>query len=134
MPGNRAIVQDAGGLVRVARAGDGPLMFLTPNIQALDSNQVLTAAQMLSGLYVRNGMTVGRSDTTDTAVNILAGLPGLDIGDTYCFVISVNVAFVLTLLAGVGVTLGLKSTVSASGFSIVMITKNSTTTVTIAVL
>lgn len=122
---------DGGNLMRPARLGDGWLALPSIAAQATDSNQTLTAAQILAGIYQRNGMTAGRSDTTDTAVNILAALPTLDVGESYVFGISVTTAFALTLLAGTGVTLAGKTSVPASGFGFFLVTKTSATTVTI---
>lgn len=129
----RANVRTA-GLAKDARNGDGWLAYVQPNIQALDANQVLTAAQISSGLYVRNGMTAGRIDTTDTAVAILAALPEMDIGDTYMLAISVSTAFALTLASGVGMTVVGAKTIVASGFAFVLFTKIGTAAMTYQVL
>lgn len=118
-------------MARPARIGDGWLAYLAENIQALDSNQTLGASSMVGGLYTRAGMTAARSDTVDTAVNILAAMPQLDIGESFLFAISVQTAFVLTLLTAAGVTLAGKVTVPASGYGNFLVTKTSATTVTI---
>lgn len=123
-----------GDLPRPARAGDGLLAFLSPVIQATDSNQTLPVASLAGGLYVRNGMTAARTDTTDTAANILAAYPNMDIGDTFCFIVSIGTAFAWNIAAGASVTLVGKTQIPASGFGIVMITKTSATTVTAQIL
>lgn len=128
----RVNVQDSAGNVSMPiRAGDGYIANPAIVTQAADSNQVLTVAAIAGGIYQRSGMTVGRTDTTDTAANYLAAFTGMDIGDSYIFKISVTVAVVLTLAAGTGVTLAGKTTVAASGVGEFLLTKTSATTVTI---
>jgi hypothetical protein len=126
----RAIVSDV-GINKPARNGDGWLAFPNEVIQATDANQIISAAAITGGLYTRAGMTAGRSDTTDTAVNILAALAQLDIGDSHMWFISVQVAFALTLLAGAGVTLSGKTSVAASLSGWFMVTRTGAATVTI---
>lgn len=132
----RAQIQD-NGMMRLSRNGDGTLIYPSELIQATDSNQTLTAAAIAGGLYTRRSITAARSDTFDSAANILAALPQMDIGDNYCFMISVQPAFALTLVASATVTLAVgavKTSVPASGFAIVMLTRNTATTLTYEVL
>jgi hypothetical protein len=124
---------DNSGIVRVARSGDMTFAIPAIVVQNTDSNQTITAAAMSAGVYQRGGMTAGRSDTTDTAVNILAAFPNLDIGETTLFYISVQVAFALTLVAGAGVTLGTKTSVAASSAAMIGVTRTGAATVTITV-
>lgn len=116
--------------------GDGFAAMLGTVIQAADSNQTITAASLSGGLYVRNGMTAGRTDTTDTAANILAANTGMDNGDSFLLAISVGTAFALTLAGGVGVTAvaGGKTSIPASGFGLVQFIKTSDTTMQFRVL
>jgi hypothetical protein len=105
----RTMVFDAlGGMGRNARAGDNPLSSLALSIDAADTNHVLTAA---------------RTITTDTAANIIAANPQLDIGDAFMIYVSVSQAFAATWAAGTGVTLAGKATVAASTGNWVLITK-----------
>lgn len=129
----RALVS-TDGMFRPARNGDGLCAYLAPITQATDSNQVISAQSLSNGLYIRSGMTAARTDTTDTAVNILAQFPNMDVGDTMLAIISVTVAFALNLAAGAGVTLGAKTSIPASSFGMLLITKTSATTVRIDVL
>lgn len=79
----------------------------------------LTAAQITgsgTGMCVltRAGATVGAfSDTTDTAVNILATLPGASVGSTFLLRIYNSTGNVETLLAGSGVTVSGTATIAA---------------------
>lgn len=116
------------GMVQDARQGFGLLTDVAEAAQTTDSNQTLLAAQIAGGLYTRT-MTAGRTDTTDTAANILAQWPEMDIGDTFLLAVSVLSAFAITWAAGTGVTLAGKTTAAASSFSMVAITKLSATTI-----
>lgn len=132
----RAVLSDT-GMNRLARNGDGMLMYPSETVQATDSNQTITAAAIASGLYMRRSITAARSDTFDTAAAILAALPQMDVGDNYIFAISVQPAFALTLVASAAVTLetgGVKTSVPASGLGFVMLTRTGTATLTYVVL
>lgn len=121
-----------GSLQRKARAGDGSLMRLqVPAAVSADSNQTIGVAALLGGLYIRSGMTAGRSDTTPTGALLDAALEAFDVGDTFTFAISVTVAFALTLVAGTGITLAGKTVVPASGSMWFVVTKTGAGTFTI---
>ena len=128
MPMVRPIVQD-GALSRVSRAGD---MVFNPALLSIatDANRTLTVQDISGNAIQFTGFTAGRTLTTDTAVNILAANPAMDIGDSIQLVISVVPAFAATFAAGAGVTLAGRPTVPASTWAIIYITKTSATTVT----
>ena len=130
---NRLLGKTPGGMVLPQGPGDNILNPVNVT-QSADSNQTISAAAITGGLYSRTGMTAGRTDTTDTAVNILAQMPGMDIGDSFLLMISNVVAFALTLAGGTGVTLGTKTTIPASGFGFVRFVKTSDTTLNAFVL
>lgn len=70
-----------------------------------DAAATLTAAQMIdSGIFTITP-TVARILTTDTAANIVVGLPGYQVGTWFEFTIVNNAAFDVTLAAGTGVTI-----------------------------
>lgn len=125
----RANVSASPNLSRQARTGDGMLAHLAKVVQSADSSQTVSVDAVSAGLYQRTGMTAGRSDTTPTAAAIIASMPSMDIGDTYLMAVSVTTAFALTFLAGAGVTLGAKTSVPASSFGFVMITRTGAATV-----
>lgn len=86
-------------------------------------NGTLLAANFAAGIITRTGPTAGYTDTTDTAANICAaiaasaGLPAIGSimpGATFRFRLINSVAFLLTMAAGVGVTLGSNVNVAAS--------------------
>ena len=119
------------GLVRDGRPGDGWSTHLAEAVVATDADTTITVAQINTGLIVRNGMTAARNGTTDTAANILAANPEMDIGESFLFAITVTTAFALTLVGGVGVTLVGNSAVPANGFRMYTLTRTGAATVTI---
>lgn len=129
MAGNRLIVQDAGGLSRNARAGDSLLETVVPQVITADAADTLTVAKIATGAIVYTGFTAGRNLTTDTAVNILAAYPSMDIGDCIRLDLSSTAAFAGTYVAGAGVTLVGRATLPASSHAHVYIKKTSATTV-----
>lgn len=130
---NRATIFDA-GLQRPARAGDGliasPLLVIDP----VNANTVLTAAQMAGGMIQYSSFSAGRNITTDSAANILAANPAMDIGDSIMIFVSIVPAFAGTLVAGAGVTLAGKATVVASGLAVLLFTRTGAATITCTVL
>lgn len=123
----RLLIQDQ-GLVRNARVGDTEQNPVITSISA-DAIDTLTVARIAGGVLQYTGFTAGRVLTTDTAANILAAYPEMDIGDAYLFKISVTTAFAGTFSAGTGVTLKGKPTVPANSNVDVYIVKTSATTV-----
>lgn len=78
----------------------------TKSVVALtDADATLTATQMIdSGIFTITP-TVARVLTTDTAANLVAGMPGYQVGSWFEFTIINNAAFDVTLTAGTGITL-----------------------------
>lgn len=79
-------------------------------------NGTLTAAGLVGGEIVRTGPVANFSDATDSAVNIIAALPGTVVGSSFSILIKNATAFTQTITAGVGVTL--PSTVITPAFSV----------------
>ena len=77
---------------------------LKTNTVLTNANATLNAAQMLQGQFSITP-TVARILTTATAVDIIAAMPGYQIGSHFDFSIQNNAAFDVTLIAGVGVAL-----------------------------
>jgi len=69
-----------------------------------DVAATITAAQMKAGVFTITP-TVARIQTTDTAVNIIAGLTGSVTGSNYKFTIVNLAAFDVTITGGTGVTI-----------------------------
>ena len=130
----RTFVQDSMGLARNSRAGDNPLTSRSLTAISADANRTITAADMAGGLIQFTGFTAGRTITTDTAANIIAANPWMDINDSFECSLSVSTAFVGTFAAGTGVTLAGKGTVPASGHVNLLTTRTGAATVTITVL
>lgn len=123
----RLMVQD-GGLTRAARQGDhvdNPMI----TVVAADAADTVTVAKIAGGVLQYTGFSAGRVLTTDSAANILAAYPELDVGDAIFFKCSVVPAFAGTWAAGAGVTLKGKATVPASTQVDVYITKTGAATV-----
>lgn len=129
----RSMVQD-GGLTRASRAGDNLNSSCALVTIAADANATLSVATIAGGLVQFTGFTAGRTLTTDTAANILAANPWMDIGDSFRVDVSIVPAFAGTLAAGAGVTLAGKSAVPASGYNTLVFLKTSATAVTCTVL
>ena len=129
----RALVQDVGGLMRSARNGDTILNPVITTVTA-DAVDTITVAKIAGGVVQYTGFSAGRALTTDTAANILAAYPALDVGDSISLVVSITTAFAGTYAAGAGVTLAGRATTPASSYSLIYITKTSATTVTWTVL
>ena len=109
---------------KIADAGVTPPKVPTEAVVALaDADAVLTAAQMIdSGIFTITP-TVARALTTDTAANIIAAMAGYQIGTWFDITIACLAGFVVTLAAGVGVTIvGVATVNNVSGTWRVVIT------------
>jgi len=126
----RAILSDQ-GLNRKARTGDGALMHMSRTNQTTDADSVISVAAILGGLYSRSGTNTNRTDTTDTAANILAAMPEMDIGDTYMFMVSNATANPLVIAGGASVTASGNLTVPTLVSKWFMLTKTSATAMTL---
>lgn len=111
------------------RMGDGFLGNPTILEKTTDANHTLTVAEMSGGLVYYSALSAGRQVTTPTAALILAAAADMDIGDSFCFLVSIQDAFALTWVAGAGVTLLGRATTPASSSTWVVVTKTSSTTV-----
>lgn len=130
----RTIVQDAAGLSRNARAGDNILSTRKLTVNSTDANAVLDVATIAGGLVQYTGFSAGRTLTTDTAANIIAANPWMDIGDSFEVTVSISTAFAGTLAAGTGVTLAGLATVAASSRGMLLFTKTGAAAVTCTVM
>lgn len=127
----RAILQDS-GLMRNSRAGDGwvvggvDLILVTA-----DANDTVTATKIAAGAIQYTGFTAGRNLTIDTAANLAAAFPEMDIGDILVFKVSVVPAFAGTWVAAAGVTLAGRATCPASSPQEVYLKKTGAATFTL---
>lgn len=92
------------GLPRKARAGDGWCSAIKKIVQATDSAQVIDATGFGGGVYIRSGLTTGRTDTTDTAANLAAANGDMNVGDSVMMLVGNTTASTLTIAGGTGVT------------------------------
>lgn len=116
------------GIARAARVGDGILA--NPSVTAIsaDSNQTLSVPGILGGVITHAAHTASRTDTTDTAVNILAAMPDMDIGDAFMFKVCSLAAFTIVVAGGSGVTASGNLTVPANGAKDFILTKTGAAT------
>lgn len=81
-----------------------------------DTNAVghtLPVAALLSGALFRSGPAGVFNDTTPTAAQIVAAIPGAIVGSARLFFIGNNGGGLMTILAGAGVTLSGTTTIAA---------------------
>jgi hypothetical protein len=109
--------------------GDGFVGNPTIVEKTTDANHTLTVAEMSGGLVYYSALSAGRTVTTPTAALILAAAPDMDIGDSFCFMVSIQDAFAITWAAGAGVTLRGRATTPASSSTWIVVVKTSATTV-----
>lgn len=125
----RTEISTASLLKTMMRAGDGFLGNPTITEKTTDANHTLTVAEMSGGLVYYSALSAGRQVTTPTAALILAAAPDMDIGDSFCFLVSIQDAFAITWAAGTGVTLRGRATTPASSSTWIVVVKTSDTTV-----
>lgn len=120
-----------GAMERSARCGDGWLGMIRRTDNSTDANSTITSAMILGGLYTRSGTNTSRTDTTDTAANILAAMPDMDIGDTYMFMVAnLTGTNAVTIAGGTGVTASGNLSVLALTTKWFLLTKTSATAMT----
>lgn len=113
----------------VSGVGTGLFANLKVHESTLNADHTMTVDMMAGGAINYISLSAGRTVTTPTAALILAAATDMDVGDSFSFVVSIQDAFAITWAAGTGVTLAGRATTPASSFSIVTVTKLSSTTV-----
>ena len=118
------------------KSGNGTGLIANVKIasKTTDANHTVTVDEMAGGVIYYSALSAGRSVTTPTAALILAAATDMDIGDTFSIMVSIQDAFAITWVAGVGVTLLGRATTPASSFSWIVVEKLSSTTVSWTVL
>lgn len=104
---NKAVVVDANkdaSSFRIVRATRVLEANGTPTSLATAGAETYTAAQLLTGIIVRDPAGAGRTDTLDTAAAIVAAVAGAAVGDTLVvhIVNGADAAETITLAAGTG--------------------------------
>lgn len=125
----RTEISTASLLKTMMRAGDGFLGNPTITEKTTNADHTLTVEEMAGGLVYYSALSAGRAVTTPTAALILAAAPDMDIGDSFCFLVSIQDAFAITWAAGTGVTLRGRATTPASSSTWIVVVKTSATTV-----
>ncbi len=98
--------------LRATRVIEGQGAFASINTAG---NVTITAAQLLGGTIVRDPNGAGRSDTLDTAANIVAALPNAAVGDIFsCYLVNgADAAETITIAAGAGGTFDANQTAAS---------------------
>lgn len=130
----RFMATNNAGLPQVSRAGLGMVGNISVREKTTDADHTITVDEMSGGCIYYSALSFGRAVTTPTAALILAACPDMDIGDSFCFWVSIQDAFAITWAAGANVTLAGRATTAASGSSLIVVTKLSATTVSWHVL
>ncbi len=89
----------------------------------------LTAAGIVGGVITRTGPVAAYTDTTATALQIIAAIPGSADGEAWLLYIKNTVPFTSTLAAGTGVTLSGQGLIPANSVGVFLITRTSSTAV-----
>lgn len=92
------------GMERQARAGEGFMANPIIGTNSAAGNQTISVAQIMGGVARFTGAAGAVTYTTDTAANLAAAMPAMDIGDSYVFSIVNTAAQVATIAGGTGVT------------------------------
>ena len=92
------------GMERQARIGDGFLANPRVVTNTTAGNLTISLDQILGGVARFTGAAGAVTYTTETAANILAAMPDMDIGDTYTFYIVNTAAQAATIAGGASVT------------------------------
>lgn len=122
------------GMLTEAGPGDLRMGNVVPGANATVGAGTLTAAQIKSGCILRTASGSAVTDTTDTAANILAAMPDLEVGESFLCYYSNQNAFVMTLAGGTGVTASGTLATAASTMKALLFTKTSSTTLTMVAL
>lgn len=115
---------------QIAALAASETSFTSTNITTV-GNGTLTAASMVGDQIVRTGPVAAFSDTTDTAVAIIAAFPGGAAQGSNYLNIKNATAFTQTLVAGVGVTLPLTVIIPPFSVGEYVVVPTSATTVSL---
>ena len=122
-----------GGIGQVVPAGDVMLNEVTLGLNSASGALTLTASQLASGCILRTGAGAV-TDTTDTAVNIIARMGPVRIGETFkCFYAN-RTAGIQTIAGGVGVTAGGVVAIPIGNMSILLFTVTGAATLSCTVI
>ena len=104
----RPLTSATGKLLQPLQPGDGFLANVKVHAKSDDAAATLTVQQVAGGFIHQAGtLTAGRILTTPTAALLAAGLPEMEIGDSFAFLVTNGNAgaFAITLAGGADVTL-----------------------------
>lgn len=100
-------------------------------------NETYTAAHLMSRIITRDPNGGGRTDTTDTAANILAAFPALADGDMFEVILinTADAAEAITLAGGTNVTISnVGQTIAQNEAAILIFRRTSSTALTLYIV
>ena len=136
LTGAEQVALDSGGSTKafataqaIAGLGGSGTPIANTNITTVGAG-TLTAAAIVGGLITRTGPTGAYTDTTATAAQIVAAIPGAFVGPSFEIAIKNSTAFAQTLAAGAGVTLPTSVVIGPQSLGYYLVTLTSLTAVT----
>ena len=126
---NRGFVRK-GGLQMPAGAGDTTFDNHKPVSITTVGAGTITAAAVASGCVLRTGPTGAVADTFDTAANVAAALPDMEIGDSFLIHYSNQVGFIITITGVSGITVSGTPAIAANTMKQILFTKTGAATFT----
>lgn len=116
----------ASGPLRASQASENPLLTALGGT----GNATITAAGINGGVTTRTAQTAARTDTTDTAANIIAGNPALAaVGGSFKYRYVNNGIFPITIAGGTGVTPSVVTVVPPNSWVDYVLTKTGAATI-----
>lgn len=138
LTGAELVSLDAGGAVGLVTT-TGAIAALGPTGTPLINSAVtanvgttFTGPQFAGSLITRTGPTGAYSDTTPTAAQIIAAVPGVPVGGSFELTIKNGTAFAEMLLAGANVTLPAVVVIPANSTATYLVTLTSAAAVTLS--
>lgn len=120
-----------GRLPQPLKVGDGIVANVAVHSKTDDAAATITTTQLAGGFIQQSGtLTAGRTITTPTGTLLDAAFPTMDVGDSFCFVVSNANAGAqnLTVAGGTGVTLTGSGVIPQYGSRMFALVKTGTAT------
>ncbi|HKQ02642.1 MAG TPA: hypothetical protein VJ735_20155 [Actinomycetes bacterium] len=131
------VYRKQGGNKLVVAAGGRITYTLTPTDLTTAGAETYTAAQLAGGIITRDPNGAGRTDTTDTAANLISALSLENDGETAdCYLINTaDAAEAITIQGGTGVTVSnAGQTVGQNESALLVFRRTSSTAVTLYIV
>lgn len=132
--GNPVLVSTSGGDtnigMQIGAKGTGAIAFTVPAFLECTPATITTAhpatlstAQILGGLILRDPSGASRTDTTETAANLVAAAPGVAVGSSMFLLIrnTADAAETITIQGGTGVTISGTATIAQNNSKLFLV-------------